>query len=86
MSGPFDFTSSFGQLESALYDEAFGADFYDPTAQALYHEAYFNRGVWEPEELSAIRESLNSYLIDNYGIDFDAVFDWDAWREAYGQQ
>lgn len=75
----------FGQLEDYLWDDAFGETFSDPVAEALFHEAYFVRdSSFSPEELGAIRDSLTEYLRDEYGIDFDDVFDWDAWREAYG--
>jgi hypothetical protein len=82
MSEPFDFASSFGQTEGILWGEVFG-DYRDPVAEALYHEAYFNKGSWESDELSAIRDSLNAYMMDEYGIDFDAAFDWNTWREMY---
>lgn len=83
MTDPFGFSESFGQLENILFTESFGDEFNDPVAQALYHEAYFSRGTWETEELGAIRDNLRSYLMDEYGINFDEVFDWAAWREAY---
>lgn len=84
MSSPFDDLSG---AEDALWLDAFAANadvFYDPTAQALFHEAYFNPGGWESDQLAAIRDNLHDYLQEEYGIDFDEVFDWDAWREAYG--
>jgi hypothetical protein len=83
VSGPFDFSSDFGGLESWLFQDAFGTDFHDATAEALYHAAYFERNTWDPEQLSTIRETLNSYMMDEYGVDFEEQFDWDAWREAY---
>jgi hypothetical protein len=74
----------FTQLENALWDDAFGDAFSDPVAEALFHEAYFVRdSAFSPEELGAIRDSLKDYMRDEYGIDFDAEFDWDAWRESY---
>lgn len=74
----------FTHLENALWDNAFG-DFNDPVAEALFHEGYFVRDSgFSPDELGAIRDSLTDYLRDEYGIEFDDVFDWDAWRESYG--
>lgn len=80
MTDPFN---DFSSAEDALWSDAFGEEFFDPTAQALFHAAYFAPGEYEPDELSAIREQLASYLDAEYDIDFNEVFNWDAWREAY---
>jgi hypothetical protein len=75
----------FTQLENQLWDNAFG-EFHDPVAEALFHEAYFVRNSsFSAEELGAIRDSLQDYMRDEYGIDFNDVFDWDAWRESYSE-
>jgi hypothetical protein len=84
MSDPFEDLSG---AEQSLWISSFASNenlYYDATAQALFHEAYFNPGGWDKDELSAIRDNLHDYLMDEYGIDFDEVFDWEAWREAYG--
>lgn len=87
MSGPFDYFSQMGLVESYLWDDSFGSEFNDPVAQALFHEAYFNRGTnLSPEELSAVRDNLQAYLVDEYGYDFAEQFDWDTWRTAYENQ
>lgn len=57
--------------------------FDDPVAQTLFNEAYFSPGSWDSDQISAIRDELANYLMDEYGVDFDAVFDWEEWREAY---
>jgi hypothetical protein len=84
MSDPF---SSFGKLENELWSSmAESADFTftnDARAMALYHEAYFNPGAWDSSSVQAIRDELHNYMMDQYGYDFEAEFDWDAWREAY---
>lgn len=82
MSGPFDQFGWGENLENAMWDDVGGFD--DLYAQALYHEAYFameHRG----DELTAVRDELQDYLLREYGIDFEAEFDWDAWREAYSE-
>lgn len=56
----------------------------DPVAQALFHEGFYNPGTHEGVDKLAIRDTLADYLRDEYGLDFDDVFDWEAWREMYG--
>lgn len=84
MSEPFEFMpGDWSHLEKELYQDAFGETFYsDRVAEALYHEAFFNFDMREGE-VSAIRDNLRGYLMDEYGVDFDEVFDWAIWREAY---
>lgn len=79
MSGPF---SEFARAEQSLWADTFGENFMDRTAQALFHEGYFAM-EHQKEELSAVRQALQDYLADTYGFDFEAEFDWVAWREAY---
>lgn len=62
--------------------EPIGA-FDDRHAQALFNEGYFNFELPSDERV-AIREALDEYLMNEYGIDFDEIFDWEAWRDAYG--
>jgi hypothetical protein len=81
MSSPFDDLNS---MENALWQDAFFEISGDETARALFHEAFFHRDAWDADQLGAIRDSLREYLYAEYDLDFDAVFDWEAWREAYG--
>ena len=85
MTSPFDDLNS---AEQSLWEDAFGQDYFevlnDSHAQALFHAAFFHRDVWDADQIGAIRDELKEYLYNEYEIDFDAVFDWDAWREAYG--
>lgn len=55
----------------------------DVQAETLFHEAYFNFDL-DTETINAIRDAFDGYMMEEYGIDFDAVFDWEAYREAYG--
>lgn len=87
MSDPFAFLpQDWSETESEIWQNSFGDfdAFYDPVAQTLYNEAFFNFDAREGE-VSAIRNALEEYLATEYGIDFDAEFDWDAWRDAYGE-
>lgn len=87
MSDPFAFLpQEWSETESEIWQNSFGDfdAFYDPIAQAMYNEAFFNFDAREGQ-ISAIRDALEEYLAAEYGIDFDAEFDWDAWRDAYGE-
>jgi len=83
----FDFLpDNWSSWEKDLWTDAFepiGA-FDDRVAQALFNEAYFNFDISTPERV-AIRETLDDYMMREYGVDFDDIFDWQAWREAYGE-
>lgn len=54
----------------------------DRIAQTLFHEAYFNFDI-DPNTRAAIRENLDAYLLDEYGVDFESEFDWKAYKEMY---
>lgn len=56
----------------------------DRIAQELFDAAYVAMDYADTGLLQGIRDSLESYLMSEYGINFDDVFDWEAWREAYG--
>jgi hypothetical protein len=85
---PDDFENEFigrwSQTEDLLWTDAFGNQFEDTTAQALFHAAYFDQS-YETDERVQIRRALDEYLKDEYDIEFDEVFDWEAWRESYGE-
>lgn len=87
MTGGFDFLpNNWSATERGLYADAFepvGA-YQDMTAQALYNEGYFNRDI-DTDQRVAIRHALDEYMSDVYGVDFQEIFDWDSWREAYGE-
>lgn len=57
------------------------------TVELYYHTAYFetNSGLTQGE-LEVVRDDLHRYLEREYGIDWDTVFDWEAYREAYDQR
>lgn len=80
----FAYNGNWSDTENILWQDAFGSEFNDPVAQAMYHSAYFEPGTWDSSQVSAIREALADYLSDTYDLEFDEVFDWEAWRESYG--
>lgn len=57
----------------------------DPVIETLVHAAYFDmESGFSARELDSIREELSTYLEDNFGLDWDDIFDWEAYREWYG--
>lgn len=59
----------------------------DDTDAKLFQQA-FDVGWFDMDASKAYREAAREYVIDTlaeqYGVDFDEQFDWDAWRENYG--
>lgn len=83
MADYFSEFESWSPTEHALWDRMWGAeDVHDDVAEALYHNGFYNFDVSHDDRM-AIRESLSSYLSSEYGIDFQAEFDWESWREGY---
>ena len=57
--------------------------FDDDLLQQAFDVGYFNMDV-DKDYREAAREFVTEWLEVEYGVEFDAVFDWDAWRENYG--
>lgn len=57
--------------------------FNDELLQQAFDVGWFDMNV-SSEYREAAREFVIEWLDSEYGIEFDDVFDWDAWREAYG--
>lgn len=57
-------------LDDDLFKQAFDVGWFDQDASSAYREA--------------AREYVVEWLYQEHGIEFDEVFDWDAWRENYG--
>lgn len=57
--------------------------FNDELVQQAFDIGWFNMDVGS-DYREAAREFVVEWLHNEYGIEFDDVFDWDAWREAYG--
>ena len=83
MSDPFDFLpNDWSDFEKRLWDDFPDDVVDDRIAQAMYNDAYFNHDLTSDDRM-AIRSAFSDYLDQEYGIDFDQIFDWDAWRDAY---
>lgn len=54
----------------------------DRFVQALYDTALFNHDI-SPADRAAVMDTLKDYMWDEYGLNFDDVFDWDGYRAAY---
>lgn len=81
MNGMNDWSS----VEFSLYDTAVGNNpgaFEDTFTQALYDTALFNFDI-DANERAIVLDALRDRMWDEYGVDFDDVFDWEAYREAY---
>lgn len=73
------------EIEFQLFDNMAGhneAMYEDRWIQTLYDAALFEHDVSSADR-TAILGSLRDYMWDEYGMDFDDVFDWDGFREAY---
>jgi hypothetical protein len=57
-------------LGDELFQQAFDIGWFSPDVDHSYREA--------------AREYVVEWLDQEYGVEFDDVFDWDAWREQYG--
>lgn len=55
----------------------------DEMLQQVFHVGFFDYDV-DTETRMAAREYVTDYLESEYGIIFDEAFDWDTWREMYG--
>lgn len=49
----------------------------DPLVLRMFENAFFDHD-------SAAEVALINYLYDEYDLIWEDVWDWDAWREAYG--
>lgn len=54
----------------------------DQWVQTLYDAALFGHDV-SGSDRAAVLNALRDYMWDEYGMDFDDVFDWEGYREAY---
>lgn len=54
----------------------------DQLLRAMYDTALYNWDI-TPEERRAVMDTMVDYLWDEYEIDFDDVFDWEGYRDAY---
>ncbi len=74
-----------GEIEFNLYDSVASqhpALYNDRFTQAIYDAALFN---WDMQrsDRAALLEALRDRMWDEYGVDFESVFDWESYRQAY---
>lgn len=77
--------ASWDRDQADLYDELVGSDpviAADNNLQFLYQEALYDLDL-RPYERAIVLEALEEYLWEEYGIDFDDVFDWEGYKEWY---
>jgi hypothetical protein len=55
----------------------------DPELQSLFDDAMFNPDLSREERQEAY-EMMIDYMWEAYALDFEDVFDWEAYREYYG--
>lgn len=72
--------------KTGLWQHQFGTNpdvLRDPFAQQYFELGYLDRKVGGRARVE-YRRQFDEYMRDRYGIDFDRDFDWEAWRELYG--
>lgn len=72
--------------QERLFEEmAHGTDvLQDEMLQQVFHVAYYDFDVDHDTRVAA-REWVIEYVEQVYGFEFDEFFDWDVWREMYGE-
>lgn len=78
-----NFGEDYGRLYDDVFGEQAGSGWDDDFAKML-----FDIGFVHPDEApdvnAAARDMFFEWMDQEYGIDFEASFDWDTWRELYG--
>jgi hypothetical protein len=73
-----------GQQQEFLYELiGFKENALDNEARDLFYDVMYNNELSMGERLDAYNE-LTIYLYDEYGLVFEEIWDWDAFREWYG--
>lgn len=83
----YDVPDSWSRQEASMFDNLIHGDADiggDRTLQLLFDVALFQDG-FTPYEREAVMAALEDYLYDEYDIDFDESFDWEAFREWYSE-
>ena len=88
MPGDYDVPDDWYSTEETLWEILVGADSElgnDQQLQDLFDVAMFDPQA-TPEERAAAYEDLVSTLWEEYGIDFEDIFDWEDYRDWYDSQ
>lgn len=54
----------------------------DDRLHDLFDTAFFDMDASHEERMDA-RDEVREYMMDEYGLDIDEVFDWQQWRDDY---
>lgn len=73
------------EREKDMYIDAFQAvGVYDDwVAQTMFNEAYFNFDA-PRDQIRRTQHEFEAYMRRTYGVEFGDIFDFEAYREAYG--
>ena len=75
-----------GDQRDFLYENlGFGEQAIDQDAHDLFWQVYYNDELSIPDRDRALAD-LNDYLWEAYGIDFEALWDWEDFRAWYESQ
>jgi hypothetical protein len=74
--------TSFEEQQFASLGRQDDSIFRDNDLRNAYDIGWFNHDV-DTDYRKAARDFVIEWLDIEYGIDFDAQFDWDEWRERY---
>ena len=78
--------SSWDAAETSLYEDMIShgppSIYDDSVLELLFDTALFQTDL-NPADRQLILDELYDYLWDEYGLDFDNVFDWEGYREWY---
>lgn len=84
-----DFYGSWDDTRQELFDSFAQSmqediDLYQDQVMQAYVDILFGDDPIGGDRWSQTHNALVEYMFDTYDINFDDVWDWDAWREAYG--
>lgn len=71
-----------GQRDYLYETIGFADDPQDQYAHDLFWDAFYNDDLTISDRMD-IMDQLADYLYDEYGIDFEAIWDWDDFRAWY---
>lgn len=74
------------RTKSGMWAHNFGTNpdvLQDKIAQQYFELGYLDRKVGSRTR-AEYRRQFDEYMLNRYGIDFHRDFDWEAWRELYG--
>lgn len=80
----YDIPDDWSVEQEEIYDDLVSGDPVigaDDNLQFLFEEI-FDEDL-KPWERDAVFDAISDYMWEQYEIDFDSAFDWDAYREFY---